>query len=119
MNNIPDVCSIVHYGVNSFGTEPATYRVSGYMKKAVTPQLRPDDWIGKILFESCRKFRDDSRLQDCVQEEAEYLCLTGICGAIAPVSECTVIRMVDWPAEHIKQEQEYARLRGIRGEVLF
>lgn len=119
----PDVGALVEYGTNSFGTEPGRYRVSGWLRAAPPPTLDPDDFIGKILFESCPELRDASdgqrkRMQFCLREEATHLSLSGICGAIAPIEMCKVTGMVDWKPELLEQERELARRMGAAHQMI-
>lgn len=122
--NAPDVGSLVEYGMNSFNTGPAHYRVTGWMRVAPPPVLRPDDFIGKILFDACQEIPDardghKKRMQFCLQEEATHLSLTGICGAIAPIEKCKVTGMVDWPADQIKKCRVRAEHLGSTHEMVF
>ncbi len=120
----PDVGAIVQYGLNGFQTAPATYRVSGWMRVAPEPKFDPDDFIGQILFDTCREFDTKNgngrkRLQFCLREEATHLSLSGIAGAIAPIEACTVIGRVDWPEAHITESRASAIRRGEAHEMLF
>ncbi|MBF3053145.1 hypothetical protein ACQCLI_31940 (plasmid) [Pseudomonas nitroreducens] len=114
----PEVGAIVHYGTNSFGTEPGRYRVSGYMRRV---EKKPDfgnDFIAEILFDSCRE-RDGTRLQWCVRADATHLSLTGIAGAIAPIEQCEVVGMVAWSEAELLEARQFAQLLGESGELLF
>lgn len=120
----PDVGTLVEYGMNSFGTEPARYRVSGWIRVAPEPTLDPDDFIGQILFEACQEIRDKrdgqkKRMQFCLREEATHLSLSGICGAIAPVELCKVTGKVGWPAEHLADAQAHALRLGTAHQMIF
>lgn len=120
----PDVGTIVEYGQNSFRTEPARYRVSSWMRAAPAPNLDPDDFIGQILFESCREFDTKSdqgrrRMQFCLREEATHVSLTGICGAIAPIDQCKVVGMVEWTEALLAEERDHANRLGATHEMLF
>lgn len=120
----PDVGSLVEYGMNSFNTGPAAYRVTAWMRAAPPPAFHPDDFIGQILFEGCQEIRDPcdgskKRMQYCLQEEATHLALTGIAGAIAPIEMCKVTGMVNWPADQIEMSREKARRLGATHEMLF
>lgn len=119
---VPDVGTLVEYGMNGFRTGPATYRVSGWMRVAPTPKFDPDDFLGEILFESCREFETGSgqaRLQSCLREEATHLSLSGIAGAIAPIEQCKIIGRVNWPEEQIAEARESAIRRGKSHRMLF
>jgi hypothetical protein len=120
----PDVGALVEYGKDSFGKEPAHYRVDGWLRAAPTPKFEPHDFIGKILFESCREFGEKHdgtkvRMQFCLREEATHLSLAGICGAIAPIELCKVTGMVDWAPKMLAEERESARRLGATHEMIF
>lgn len=124
LTNVPDVGSLVEYGMNSFNTGPAQYRVTAWMRAAPTPVLHPDDFIGQILFEACQEIPDardggKKRMQFCLQEEATHLSLVGIAGAIAPIELCKVTGMVDWPNDQIEKGREKARRLGKAHEMIF
>ena len=109
----PDVGTLVEYGLNGFGTAPARYRVSSWMRAAPPPKLSPDDFLGDILFESCRELEDEAdgkkkRIQFGLREEATHLSLSGICGAIAPIAKCKIVGKVDWPVELLNLQRESA-----------
>lgn len=121
---VPDVGSLVEYGMNSFKTGPAHYRVTAWMRVAPPPDLRADDFIGRILFEACQEIRDvrdggKKRMQFCLREEATHLSLAGISGAIAPIEMCKVTGMVDWPEDQIEEDREQAKLLGSAHEMIF
>lgn len=121
---VPDVGSLVEYGMNSFNTGPEKYRVTAWMRVAPTPVFHPDDFIGQILFEACQEIRDardggKKRMQFCLQEEATHLSLAGIAGAIAPIELCKVTGMVDWPADQIEKGRKKARRLGEAHEMIF
>jgi len=40
----------------------------------------------------------------CRKEQATHLCLTCICGAIAPIADCTRTGTVEWEPEYIARE---------------
>lgn len=120
----PDVGALVEYGTDSFGKGPGHYRVDGWLRAAPTPKFEPHDFIGKILFESCREFgegRDGTRvrMQWCLREEATHLSLSGICGAMARIEDCKVTGMVDWPPKMLDEARESARLLGASHEMIF
>lgn len=120
----PDVGTIVEYGLNSFKTAPARYRVSSWMRPAPEPKLDPNDFLGEILFESCREFdtkdgKGNRRMQFCLREEATHLSLSGICGAIAPIELCRVVGKVEWTAELLDDLRHTANRLGAAHEMLF
>jgi hypothetical protein len=120
----PDVGTLVEYGLDGFGKEPARYRVEAWMRAAPTPEFTPHDFIAKILFESCREFDDKSggrpkRMQFCLREEATHVSLAGICGAIAPVEQCEVVGNVSWPDGLLDDSRQRAVQLGLAHEMLF
>lgn len=114
----PEVGALVNYGTDSFGKEPGRYRVTGYMCRVESKPHFGDDFLGEILFDSCRDFQG-SKMRYCLREQATHVTLTGIAGAIAPIEECTVTGMVPWPGELLEEAREKARRKGERGEMLF
>lgn len=95
----PDVGALVDYGLNSFGTGPGQYRVTGWIRAAPKPTFEPGDVFGEILFEGCQEIdtgdgRGAKRMQSCLREEATHVSLTGIGGAIAPIDKCKVVGRV-------------------------
>jgi len=112
---VPDVGYIVEYGLNSFRTEPARYRVTAWLKPkphrftgydmaltgAMLEDLDIDQRIDIILGPSAGS-GDKPRLVFCRREEATHLSLTGICGCIAPISECKVVGRVAWTEKLIE-----------------
>jgi hypothetical protein len=120
----PDVGAIVEYGVSSMGNGPKTWRVCSWLRAAPEPTLAPDDFIGQILFETCREFDTKNgsvkkRMQWCLREEATHVSLTGTCGCIAPVEKCKVVGRVDWPEQQIDDDRSYAVRLGTMHEMLF
>lgn len=114
----PEVGALVNYGTDSFGKEPGRYRVTGYMCRVESKPDFGDDFLGEILFDSCRDFQG-GKMRYCLREQATHVTLTGIAGAIAPIEECTVTGMVPWPDELLKEAREKARRKGERGGMLF
>ncbi|HDS1678891.1 TPA: hypothetical protein QEM39_000359 [Pseudomonas putida] len=117
-NLAPDVGALVNYGTDSFGKEPGRYRVTGYMCRVESKPDFGNDFLGEILFDSCRDFQG-GKMRYCIREQATHVSLTGIAGAIAPIDECTVTGMVQWPDGLLKEAREKARRKGERGEMLF
>ncbi|MFK1354891.1 hypothetical protein ACIUYZ_01065 [Pseudomonas aeruginosa] len=117
-NLAPDVGALVNYGTDSFGKEPGRYRVTGYMCRVESKPDFGNDFLGEILFDSCRDFQG-GKMRYCLREQATHVSLTGIAGAIAPIDECTVTGMVQWPDGLLKEAREKARRKGERGEMLF
>lgn len=118
----PDVGALVEYGLDSFGKEPANYRVDAWMRVAPTPNFARHDFIGKILFESAQELTDAAdgrkkRMQFCLREEATHLALAGICGAIAPVAMCKVTGMADWPEHFLEDARRQAVRLGASHEM--
>jgi hypothetical protein len=120
----PDVGTLVEYGLNGLENAPARYRVSSWMRAAPPPKLDPDDFLGDILFESCRELEDEAdgkkkRMQFCLREEATHVSLSGICGAIAPIAMCKIVGKVDWPVELLNLQRESAVRFGTEHTMLF
>lgn len=121
--SVPDVGALVEYGLNSFGTAPARYRVSGWVRVAPEPEIDPDDVISQILHETCREFdtmdgRGKKRLQFCLREEATHLSLSGIAGAIAPVELCVVVGKVAWAPALLEEARQSAIRRGTQHRMI-
>lgn len=115
----PDVGAIVEYGLDGLRRQPARYRVEGWLRTAPRPTFDPNDWIGKILFEGCREFVDGKRLQWCHRDKAEFLSLSGVSGAIAPIAECKVVGIVSWSTKDIDEARASAVRMADRGLMLF
>lgn len=110
--------------MNSFGTAPGEYRVTGWMRAAPLPEFSPEDFLGKILFEACQKIHDakdgvQRRMQFCLRDEATHVSLAGIAGAIAPIGMCKVTGMVDWPEDQIAKNRARAVRKGEMHEMIF
>lgn len=116
----PDIGTIVEYGVDSFG-KTATWRVKSWMRPA-PPRKKAsdnfDDFLDEIMYDACQRIKGH-RWQWCLQHEATHVSLSGVCGAIAPISECKVIGMVDWPDDILESERQHAIDLGTRHEMLF
>ena len=110
--------TLVEYGMDSFGKNPAKWRVKSWLRVA-RPLPAEATWIDEILHEAAAEVDTKTsagkqRMEFCPQEEATHVSLTGICGAIAPIEKCKVLGMVDWSPEMLEQE----RLRAVRmGEL--
>lgn len=95
----------------------STWRVGGFLKEAPKP-ADPNNWIAQILFEAQQEIGpDNKRLMFCEQNEAEYLSLVGVCGAVARLSECEFVEVVGWSQDVIKEQQE--SYKHLIGEVIF
>lgn len=114
------VCDLVRVGNER-------YRVSGHMKRvpATLPIYDKDDnsmeaIAGRIVNNSVRQEVAKERKQRkadglphkrrykllrCTPEEATHLSLTGVCGRIVPISECTHEGTVNWDQATIEQER--------------
>ena len=119
------VCDIVEYGLDSFGKNPQTWRVTHHLKR-VEDSL--DSWKPKHTGEEitkrvCLKFREEDRrkrkkqglphkrrykLVYCLPEEATHVSLTSICGCQAPISECKKVGTANWDLDKIKEERDNA-----------
>lgn len=111
----PDAGALVEYGMNSFGTSPAHWRVKSWLRVAPPLDKAESTWLDEILHEAAAEVDTKTaagkqRMQFCPQDEATHVSLTGICGAIAPIEKCKVLGMVDWSPERLEEE----RLRAVR-----
>ncbi len=119
------VGDIVEYGLNSFGTAPARYRVSMHLKRAEDKldEWQPKDIGEEITKEICLEFREEDRKQQkknkrpftrryhliyCRPKEATHVSLVGIGGTQALISDCKKIGQVTWNKEHLKQVRKDA-----------
>jgi hypothetical protein len=117
--NVPDVGTIVEYGLDSFGNGPETWRVDGWLRVAPKrPKFLKEEWIEKILFKSCQKI-NGHRMQFCLRNEATHLALSGVCGRIALIKKCKVVGRVDWPEETIEEQRRSAIRLGKNHEMIF
>lgn len=106
---VPDVGTIVEYGMDSFGKKPATYRVSAWLKEATPPPPSKYDFLNHLLYSTQQKVGpDEKRLEFCTREQAEYLSLSGIAGAIARVGDVKVVGRVNWSEEMLADERAQA-----------
>jgi hypothetical protein len=122
-NKVPDIGSIVIYGLDSFGEKPQTWRVDSWMRIAPVPKFsnpptNVNDMIDQVLFEGCQKIKGH-RMQWCLQHEATHLGLSGVCGRIAPIEECEVIGIVEWSKKDIEEAKQSAIRLGEVHEMLF
>jgi len=127
-SRIPNVCSIVEYGMDSFEKVPATWRVEGWLCELPplvdldcgTPGSKTRQQIANTVIMKIRRENppdpSEKRLRWCLREDATHLALSGICGAVAPVEACSVIRMVDWEDSVIAEYRAYAITLGEKGE---
>jgi hypothetical protein len=98
-----------------YNDEPRRWRVKSYLKPAV---LKTKGIFDKILFEASQEAGPDGcRLEWCSQEEAVYVSLTGVGGATAKISDCTIVGRVEWPEELLRSAEDSARR--LIGEVVF
>lgn len=121
------VCDLVMYGFA--GEKPTSWRVSGHMKRVDEAKTNPypkgsidaDMWNygRKFVRETIRKERKRRkasglphkkryRLLWCKPEEATHLCLSAVCGAIAPIQKCVKFGTVSWSKEQIEQDRKSA-----------
>lgn len=120
-----DIGDIVEYGLNSFRTGPATYRVDAWLKPSV-PEMKLSGYDMLVAGAMPRDLdcvqRCEAVLHDitpkvnprgtllvwCLREEATHVALTGICGGIAPIGECRVTGRVQWPDEILESAVQTA-----------
>lgn len=111
---------LVHYGLNSYNTGPACWRVQSWLRVAPTPKYS-DDFQGairRILFESCQKIKG-SRMQWCLKQDATHVSLVGMCGEVAAISLCRKVGAVNWPPERVAEAEASACRLGNSGELIF
>ncbi len=123
-----EVGDCVYYGLNSFKTERAKYRVTGHYKKVYEEPLidDPSDPVNQIIRKLNARQRAEaveSRLEQglpadkryylkpCVPDEATHLGLSGVAGAQAPIEECEFIGLVSWDLDDILEDRERALRR--------
>lgn len=93
-----------------------TWRVDGFLKETIKP--KSEHWLDQVLFEAQQKIGpDNKRLTFCIKEEAEYLSLVGVCGAVAKPLDCKKVGVVGW-TEEFKQERRKS-YENLIGEVVF
>lgn len=121
--------AIVEYGMDSFGMNPATYRVTGWLLEMPEPadldcgtpgNRTPEQFMNSIIMELRREnppAPGRKRYRWCLEDEASHLALSGIAGAVGPVDQCKFVRMVDWPENQIAEDRQYAIELGEKGEV--
>lgn len=81
------------------------WRVNGYLCETVKP-TNPDDWIGKLLYQTQQKIgRDQKRLSWCAREQATHVSLVGVCGATVKASDCKVVGRVAWTEDRIAADE--------------
>jgi len=119
------VCDIVYYGLDSFDRDRQRWRVDAHMKRVedtfgqkpietVEDQILYDIISMEILKQKLRREEQGLphtrrfRYQWCRPEEATHVCLSGICGAIAPIEKCEFIKVVEWPQEQIEEARKSA-----------
>lgn len=120
-----EVCDIVEYGLDSWGKEPQTWRVTHHLKRIedTLDDWNPTDFMEKITRDIGLRFREKERAERkakglsctrryrlvyCKPEEATHVELVCICGALAPISECKKVRVVDWSEKLIQQTKAEA-----------
>jgi hypothetical protein len=118
-----DVGTLVEYGLTSFRTAPARYRVSGWIRISPEPDHDEADFLHGLLRDIVREFdtKDGAgkkRMEFCLREEATHLSLSGIAGAIAPVEKCKAVGRVGRRDEDIEEARASAvRLGGLHKKI--
>lgn len=122
---VPKAGALVTYGLNSFDTAFQSWRVSSWYKAAVAPDWEVEERqhgvravFPRILFESCQEI-DGRRLVTCPPEEAEFVGLESVGGAIAPIGECKFMGYVQWPAAQLDEYHRDAVALCSRREMVF
>lgn len=113
---VPDVGDIVEY-------KGSRYRVSSWLRERVEP--KPIDYDNltelpweNIMYDAQQKVHG-KKLKFCYRDEAMYLGLSGVGGAVAAVEEVKVVGKVDWKPEHVEEARQQALSLAEEGEVLF
>lgn len=105
----PDIGTLVEHDGNS-------YRVDGWCKVAPRPakpkwgdphQQFMRDILTEILYDASNLY-DGNRLQWCIREEATYVALVGVAGAIVKVEDCNVTGRVRWTEDVIEEHRQQA-----------
>jgi hypothetical protein len=79
---------------------------------------RVDSWLLAVPTRNTWMFqRGGFCFRWCDRESADHLSLSGVCGAIVPVSECAVVGRVNWSESGIAEQRDRA-LRLV-GEFVF
>src|SRR5262245_59069046 len=99
----PPAGALFQYGMDSFGKEPARYRVTGWMRfKRQMPDAldfamsgaTPGEYGGRVALLIAEVVRDAPRegpgsradsMEFCLRELATHVCGAGIAGCIAPI----------------------------------
>ena len=123
----PDAGALFEYGLNSFKTEPARYRVKAWMRRRAPRQdaldfavagALPGEYGGSMALtvaELVREMREEEstgqemRMEFCLREFATHVCGSGIAGCVAPISKIRVTGMVQWSAEALAEAREHAQ----------
>jgi len=114
----------VYYGLDSFGRERQSWRVTSFMRKVyerVLPRPGDDaDITEQIVWDIHNNGRRKSHAERlinklpanrrfryiwCFPWEATHVNLVAVCGATAPIEECEFIEVVPWSPEMVAQEQ--------------
>ena len=114
--NIPAIGSLVDYGLDSWGKDPGKYVVIGWCK--IATKHKDMTWIDEILFEGAAP-RNNHKMEYCAKNEATHVILRGIAGTIAPITDCVVTGMVNWPKDYLEHLANLASQRANKHELLF
>lgn len=123
----PPAGALFEYGLDSFGKEPARYRVTAWMRIkrpsadaadfALSGAL-PGEYGGHVALMVAEVVRDlkasdkdaeKPRLEFCRREFATHVSGRGIAGCVAPVGKIKVTGMVAWDAQAIAEADEHAQ----------
>ena len=125
MTNKIEVGDIVEYGLDSFGEEVQTWRVTMHMKRVedTLEEHKPIDFADEIttkilLRERTKEIKHRKKhklpharrykLVWCRPEEATHVSLVSVCGDDAPISEVKKIGVVKWPKKMIEEAKKDA-----------
>lgn len=120
----PDVGALFEYGLNSFGTGPASYRVNSWMRVrpwsadsydmlmagAMPSEIGQNEWVVEAIHEIVSESAEHKQpsLVWCSRESATHVCGSGIAGVIAPISKIKVTGMVSWSKEVLDEARRSA-----------
>lgn len=132
----PTVGTLVDYGRKSLEpNKPEQWRVGSWLRILPPPgppqseeERIADELLAEIIAEE--KAEDERKgirrpvrvkYQFCLRNEATHVGLVGICGAIAPIEECTITGHLKdfWTEEQLASARNHAIWLGTRHEIVF
>jgi hypothetical protein len=113
-NPVPDICESVLYKW-SHHEMAIPHRVEGWYKVKPEILIEPEDEEEKMIWEICSEERERRikngivRVIPCKRNEAQYIAIYAIAGAIIRIDECKRKGVyVQWSHERIQQQIESA-----------